>query len=121
MRVSPRPPPLRSAALTTALSSPLVSLPARRRFLDKTGYTGSTAQWLNGVVLLSTFFSVRIVYGWYLTVDFMRALYAARAELSTAYLIVFVLGNLTLNSLNAIWCVPALFSFLCACCVTEEY
>ena len=75
------------------------------RFLDKTGYTGSRAQWINGVVLLSTFFSVRILYGWYLTIDFMRALFAAREELSDFYLVIFVLGNLTLNSLNLIWSV----------------
>ena len=76
---------------------------APRRFLDKTGYTGSRAQWLNGVVLLATFFSVRIVYGWYLTVDFMRTLYGARDELPVIYLLCFALGNLTLNSLNMIW------------------
>lgn len=55
------------------------------------------------MILLSTFFSVRIVYGWYLTVDFLRSLYDARAELSTVYLLAFGLGNLTLNTLNAIW------------------
>ena len=73
------------------------------RFLDKTGYTGSRAQWVNGVILLSAFFSVRIVYGWYLTIDFMRSLYAARAQLPFIYLIAFPAGNLALNTLNAIW------------------
>lgn len=34
-----------------------------RRFLDKTGRTGSTTQLLNGVFLISAFFGVRIVYG----------------------------------------------------------
>ena len=46
---------------------------------------------------------MRIVYGWYLTVDFMRTLYGARDELPTIYLLCFALGNLTLNSLNMIW------------------
>ncbi|KAI8982862.1 DUF887-domain-containing protein [Trametes punicea] len=73
------------------------------RFLDKTGYTGSTAQWINGVILLSTFFSVRIVYGWYLTLQFLRSLYDARAALPTHYILIFALGNLTLNLLNATW------------------
>ena len=84
------------------LVSPRLS-PRVRRFLDKTGYTGSTAQWLNGVVLLSTFFSVRIVYGWYLTVDFMRALYAARAQLPPHSIALYAAGNLALNTLNATW------------------
>lgn len=77
--------------------------PVSHRFLDKTGYTGSSAQWVNGVVLLSTFFSVRIIYGWYLTLDFMHSLYAARGQLPTFYLVAFALGNLTLNALNATW------------------
>ena len=74
------------------------------RFLDRTGYTGSTAQWINGVVLLSTFFSCRIVYGWYITLQFMEALYSARAELPKVYLVAFGVGNLALNTLNIIWC-----------------
>ena len=48
---------------------------------------------------------MRIVYGWYLSAAFMRALFAARAELSDLYLVVFCLGNLTLNALNLVWCV----------------
>lgn len=32
---------------------------------------------MNGVVLLLTFFSIRILYGWYLTIDFMHTLFAA--------------------------------------------
>ncbi|KAI0748696.1 DUF887-domain-containing protein [Daedaleopsis nitida] len=80
------------------------------RFLDKTGHTGSTVQWINGVVLLATFFSVRIVYGWYLSIDFMRALYGAREELPLVYLIAFYAGNIALNSLNAIWFYKMIFA-----------
>ncbi|OSD08343.1 DUF887-domain-containing protein [Trametes coccinea BRFM310] len=86
--------------LTWELSTIFLNI---HRFLDKTGYTGSFAQWVNGVILLSTFFSVRIVYGWYLTIDFMHSLYAVRHELSLVYLLAFAAGNLTLNGLNAIW------------------
>jgi hypothetical protein len=32
-------------------------------FCDKTDRSGSTLQWINGIVLLFVFFSVRIVYG----------------------------------------------------------
>ncbi|KAI0636424.1 DUF887-domain-containing protein [Trametes polyzona] len=93
--------------LTWELSTIFLNI---HRFLDKTGYTGSSAQWINGVILVSTFFSVRIVYGWYLTVDFMHSLYAARDELSTFYLLVFALGNLTLNALNATWFYKMIFA-----------
>ncbi|KAI0780423.1 DUF887-domain-containing protein [Trametes elegans] len=93
--------------LTWELSTIFLNI---HRFLDKTGYTGSSAQWINGVILLSTFFSVRIVYGWYLTLDFMHSLYAARAELSTFYLLVFAFGNLTLNALNATWFYKMIFA-----------
>ena len=34
--------------------------------LDKLGKTGSTLQYINGIILLSTFFGVRICYGWYM-------------------------------------------------------
>ncbi|CDO77932.1 hypothetical protein BN946_scf184679.g11 [Trametes cinnabarina] len=86
--------------LTWELSTIFLNI---HRFLDKTGYTGSTAQWVNGVILLSTFFSVRIVYGWYLTLDFIHSLYAARDVIPAVYLLAFAAGNLTLNGLNAIW------------------
>ncbi|RPD67956.1 DUF887-domain-containing protein [Lentinus tigrinus ALCF2SS1-7] len=93
--------------LTWELSTIFLNI---HRFLDKTGYTGSKAQWVNGVILLSTFFSVRIVYGWYLTFNFMKALYGARNELSVVYLLCFALGNLTLNSLNIIWFYKMIFA-----------
>ncbi|KAM5538032.1 hypothetical protein V8D89_008229 [Ganoderma adspersum] len=80
------------------------------RFLDRTGYTGSTAQWINGVILLSTFFSCRIVYGWYITIQFMEALFSARAELPKVYLVAFAVGNLALNTLNIIWFYKMIFA-----------
>ena len=44
------------------LSTPFLNI---HWFLDKTGRTGSTFQLVNGILLLCTFFGVRIVYGWY--------------------------------------------------------
>ena len=58
---------------------------------------------------------MRIVYGWYLTIDFMRALYGARHEIPTIYLLVFALGNLTLNTLNITWCVGVMPQVTRAC------
>lgn len=57
-------------------SSVTVSSDVRRRFLDKTGYTGSTFQFINGAFLLSTFFLVRIVYGWYIVSHILEYLLA---------------------------------------------
>ncbi|KAI0820216.1 DUF887-domain-containing protein [Trametes gibbosa] len=93
--------------LTWELSTIFLNI---HRFLDKTGHTGSSAQWLNGIVLLSTFFSVRIVYGWYLTIDFMHSLYNVRHELPLVYLFAFALGNVTLNALNATWFYKMIFA-----------
>lgn len=36
------------------------------RFLDKLGHTGTRMQAVNGFFLLSSFFSVRLVYGFYI-------------------------------------------------------
>jgi hypothetical protein len=36
-----------------------------RRFLDKFGMTGGKLQLVNGIILITTFFGVRIIYGGY--------------------------------------------------------
>ncbi|KAI9002113.1 TLC domain-containing protein [Hyaloraphidium curvatum] len=95
-------------------------------WLDKFGLTGSKAQLVNGVLLLSAFFSTRIVWGWYLTHDFFSAslrgpapprlltpfppsaapsaeLWRRRAQLSGALPAIFMAANLVLNSLNLYW------------------
>ncbi len=61
------------------------------RFLDKTGYTGSTFQLINGVFLLSTFFLVRIVYGWY-TVS-LPLLHPARPLTITVLIVNIILAD----------------------------
>ncbi|KZT39306.1 DUF887-domain-containing protein [Sistotremastrum suecicum HHB10207 ss-3] len=72
-------------------------------WLDKTGRTGSTIQLINGIVLLSTFFCVRIVYGAYVTYHFWQALYSARDTMPLPVLITYIVGNGVLNILNWIW------------------
>jgi len=73
------------------------------RFLDKTGRTGSTAQFVNGAVLLATFFSARIVWGWYKSFDMYSAMWAARHEVPLLYLVVYGCGSSAMHSLNAMW------------------
>ncbi|KAH9950262.1 DUF887-domain-containing protein [Amylocystis lapponica] len=73
------------------------------RFLDKTGRTGGTAQYINGAALLGTFFSARIAWGWYKTFDLYQTLYAARHEVPLVYLVLYGCGSSALHSLNAVW------------------
>ncbi|KAL4246088.1 TLC domain-containing [Abortiporus biennis] len=82
------------------LSTPFLNI---HWFLDKLNMTGSTIQYVNGVFLLSTFFGVRIVYGWYCTWGFFHALANAWGKVHPAIIITLFLGNLTLSSLNIIW------------------
>jgi hypothetical protein len=81
--------------------------------------TGSLFQLANGLVLMITFFSCRVIWGWYITYYFigtnsfvLRAhilgdLYVARQtrpEDSPLWLTgIFVVSNLFLNSLNIYW------------------
>ncbi|KAG6863114.1 hypothetical protein C0993_012814, partial [Termitomyces sp. T159_Od127] len=87
-------------------------------FMDKTGRTGSTAQFINGIFLLSAFFGVRLVYGGKVvrgqcrvwgeadaaqSFDFMCTLLEVRHEIPWIYTIVFGVGNLVLTGLNWLW------------------
>ncbi|KNZ79336.1 hypothetical protein J132_10687 [Termitomyces sp. J132] len=72
-------------------------------FMDKTGRTGSTAQFVNGIFLLSAFFGVRLMYGGKVSIDFVRTLVQVRREIPWTYFIVFGIGNIVLASLNWFW------------------
>ncbi|KAI0341629.1 DUF887-domain-containing protein [Trametopsis cervina] len=72
-------------------------------FLDKTGYTGGTFQLINGILLLSTFFFVRIVYGWYTSIKFWRIMFTSSSQIPTASWVIFLLGHAVLMTLNLIW------------------
>ncbi|KDR73589.1 hypothetical protein GALMADRAFT_251329 [Galerina marginata CBS 339.88] len=72
-------------------------------FLDKTGRTGTRTQLVNGFFLLGSFFFVRIVYGGYISVQFLTTLYGARHEIPVAYTVVYTLGNVVLQGLNWFW------------------
>jgi len=71
-------------------------------FLDKTNRTGSQLQLINGILLVS-FFSIRIVYGGYISIHFFFTLLQVRHEIPLAYLIIYALGNLMLQALNWFW------------------
>ncbi|KAF2964519.1 hypothetical protein GQX73_g9060 [Xylaria multiplex] len=110
------------------LSSPFLNI---HWFFDKLGMTGSRAQLYNGLVLIATFFSCRLVWGTYQSVviyrdlwagvnqgpDFLSAdkagtpaRYAESMQFVTAstgvplwLAIIYIGSNLTLNSLNFYW------------------
>ncbi|KAF7440604.1 hypothetical protein PC9H_000950 [Pleurotus ostreatus] len=72
-------------------------------FLDKTGRTGSTFQLINGIALLGTFFFVRLVWGGYISYNFLATLYATYRELPLTYTLVYFVGNVVLQCLNWLW------------------
>jgi len=82
------------------LSTPFLTI---HWFLDKTKRTGSTLQWFNGMALLATFFGARICYGGYMSYNFFQTLQAVRSQLPTYIVVVYALGNLSLQSLNWFW------------------
>ena len=75
----------------------------KTRFCDKTGRSGSTLQIINGIILLLVFFSVRIVYGTYISGVFFKEVYYRWSEIPKYVSIVYGFANVSLNSLNAFW------------------
>ena len=105
------------------LSTPFVNV---HWACDKVGMTGSRLQWWNGVVLIVAFFSCRLVWGSYLTVNFFSDVWAAlqadrevlargggmgkvgredsvRNSLPFWVAVFFCVGNLGLTGLNFFW------------------
>ncbi|KAJ7775139.1 TLC domain-containing protein [Mycena metata] len=71
--------------------------------LDKMNRTGGTFQLVNGVFLLLTFFSVRLVYGGITSYQFFQTLYNGRQEIAPVALAITGVGNILLQSLNWFW------------------
>ncbi|KAJ7157010.1 TLC domain-containing protein [Mycena crocata] len=71
--------------------------------LDKTNRTGSTFQLINGVFLVLTFFSVRLMYGGYTSYQFFQTLYHGRNEIAPLTIISIGAGNVLLQGLNWFW------------------
>ncbi|KAF5389834.1 hypothetical protein D9757_003605 [Collybiopsis confluens] len=72
-------------------------------FLHKTNRAGSTFRLINGIFLLSTFLGFRLIYGAYVSYDLFGTLYNVRDKIPTAYLYVYGLGNIVLQTLNVVW------------------
>ncbi|EQK99039.1 hypothetical protein G6O67_002320 [Ophiocordyceps sinensis] len=102
------------------LSTPFLNL---HWFMDKLDMTGSRAQLYNGLMLLFSFFSCRLVYGTYQSVRVFRDIWAAvnnhpssgpqdsavmafvtvKSTVPLWLATLYLASNLTLNSLNFYW------------------
>jgi len=92
------------AVLFFELSTPFLNV---HWFLDKFRMTGSKFQLINGLILIITFFTCRIIWGWYITYQFTQDVYGAyktHPEKTPLWLgVTYVVANLLLNSLNVYW------------------
>ncbi|KAI8724770.1 hypothetical protein NCS52_00046700 [Fusarium sp. LHS14.1] len=102
------------------LSTPFLNV---HWFMDKVGMTGTRAQLYNGLMLLFTFFTCRLVYGTYMSVSVFKDVWAGinthpNIEALTTPVMAFahedstvpvwlgaayLASNITLNSLNFYW------------------
>jgi len=72
-------------------------------FLDFSPYANGKFRILNGLVLVLTFFFVRIVYGLYQSYEYYIAVYYAWDRMPKTLVLFYSLGNVILNSLNLFW------------------
>ncbi|THH26604.1 hypothetical protein EUX98_g7588 [Antrodiella citrinella] len=82
------------------LSTPFLNI---HWLLDKLDLTGSIYQYVNGILLLSVFFSVRIVYGLTMSFYFAQTLLEVRNQMSPLFVVTLFVGNIVLNGLNLFW------------------
>lgn len=76
--------------------------------MDKTGMTGSTAQLINGILLLATFGGSRLIWGTYQSMNMYRDIWTAYSTPGEnpvpAWLaIAYIIANTTLSCLNIFW------------------
>lgn len=86
------------------LSTPFLNI---HWFLDKLGKTGSTAQLVNAVFLLSTYIGARLTFGMYNSASFFKFVVAPskphHPPIPTHLKAFYLTGNVILNSLNFFW------------------
>ncbi|KAF9350378.1 hypothetical protein BGX26_011429 [Mortierella sp. AD094] len=89
-----------SVFLMFELSTPFLNI---HWFMDKLGMTGSIYQLVNGVILLSLFLSVRIMFGIYMSYQTYQTAILVIDQIPLHLIIVYSLANVILNSLNIYW------------------
>ncbi|WEW55015.1 hypothetical protein PRK78_000442 [Emydomyces testavorans] len=86
------------------LSSPFLNF---HWFFDKVNMTGSRAQWYNGMILLSVFFSCRLLWGTYQSVQVFRDIFKAlgQTRASSTLRAPFDIHTMIFQARNATLCV----------------
>ncbi|PVF99036.1 hypothetical protein CPB86DRAFT_703920 [Serendipita vermifera] len=82
------------------LSTPFLNI---NWFFDRTGFKGGKIHLINGVSLLISFFSARLIYGTYMSYNFYQTALYNRAEIPAALFWTYAVGNVVLNGLNWFW------------------
>jgi len=82
------------------LSTPFLNM---HWFFDKSNMTGSVLQVVNGIVLVITFFIVRLCYGGLMSYRFFITLWDVRFQLPLLLAVAYAVGNLSLQALNWFW------------------
>ena len=77
-------------------------------FMDKFGMTGSTAQLLNGIMLIASFGGSRLIWGTYQNINMYRDIWeayhtAGGLPVPTWLAGVYILASATLTGLNVVW------------------
>ncbi|KAF8958822.1 hypothetical protein BGZ46_001888 [Entomortierella lignicola] len=89
-----------SVFLMFELSTPFLNI---HWFMDKLGMTGTIYQLINGVILLSLFLGVRIIFGIYMSYQTYQSAVVVIDQIPWHLIIVYSLANVILNSLNIFW------------------
>jgi len=89
-----------AAFLMFELSTPFLNL---HWFMDKVGATGSLLQMINGVMLVSTFFFVRLVWGIYMSYQTLLSVLPVLDQVPLFLQVIYGGANVVLNTLNVFW------------------
>jgi len=80
-------------------------------YMDKSGFSGSRLQTINGVFLLASFFGLRIVYGSYISYAFSKVVLQVKDEVPLVVSLYYLCGNFLLQGLNWFWLFAILKGF----------
>jgi len=81
-------------------------------FMDKLGLTGTLPQLINGVCLLTSFFSVRIIWGFYMSYHTFQSVLQVIDQVPTFLCVIYGTANIILNCLNLFWFVKMIEALL---------
>jgi len=80
-------------------------------YMDKSGFSGSRLQTINGVFLLASFTALRIVFGGYISYEFGKTVFQVYDQVPLAVALYYACGNVLLQGLNWFWLFAMLKGF----------